>query len=120
MREIKFRGLAEDGKWYYGYYCVNQWGEHTIFDNTFAKKVRPETICQFTGLHDKNGKEIYEVDIVIDRNKKDKAWIIEYRTDPEYVGFIPKEIGTNDISLFISWRNMEIVGNMWESPELLK
>lgn len=70
MRTIKFRGLDEDGVWHYGFYCVNNFGEHTIFneDDTrgprFAKKVRPETVGESIGSGDKNGKEIYEGDIL--------------------------------------------------------
>lgn len=64
--EIKFRGLSYSCGWVYGSYihskrfigCSN---EHRIFnqDTGLESDVIKETVAQFIGLHDKNGKEIY-------------------------------------------------------------
>ena len=123
MREILFRGKRTDnGTWAYGYlFCIWErtylcWG--TTNDVPNMKEVIPETVGQYTGLTDKNGKRIFEGDVVITRTTSSKfTGRIEYST--EYVRFVC--ITNDDIPFPMdSQFKYEVIGNICDNPELLE
>lgn len=64
MREILFRGKGNpkynNGAWFEGYLNKDKDGDYQICEGSFKFTVIPETVGQFTGLTDKNGKKIFE------------------------------------------------------------
>lgn len=122
MREIKFRGKRLDnGEWVYGDLHIRTPFPHIHSEIDYSRlKIDPHTVGQFTGLHDKNGKEIYERDIVAIADVI-KGYV---RYNARYWRY---EIAAADEPLeterIPSGRPEEcwmVMGNIHDNPELLK
>lgn len=115
MREILFRGKDIYGKWLYGDLInltenIKQICNHSQLEH--AHSVNPETVGQYTGLTDKNGKKIFEGDIVKDIVGRMKA--VEFYNG-RYYPFI-------SFPEYTCWNidEVEVIGNIYDNPELLK
>lgn len=131
MREILFRGKRLDnGEWVEGYYIQKQNPftedglpiRHLIFDvYPFCQKVDPDTIGQYTGLEDMNGTKIFEGDIVLsDDLVYGEGGLFQIQWNENWHGWDANRVGAkDDIYTFWELGDMEIVGNCWDTPELL-
>ena len=130
-REIKFRGKTINGnEWIYGPTIsqgtikrkANKWFME-VAENKW-KGLQPNTLGQYTGLKDKNGKEIYEGDIIRSFDSNDDA-ILHYIVWEE-ARFVALYKGRNFSSkcfLKQDWLDefdKEVIGNIHDNPELLK
>ena len=134
MREYKFRGKRIDnGKWVYGHYFTSPLTDensgttpdmgwyflsgkvrHCIERDHVVFVVNPETIGQHTGLKNKNGTDIYEGDVLLDRYDEcqgevkysdDDGMYALYTVDNEFYDFA--DIDSTDF---------EVIGNIYENP----
>lgn len=142
MREILFRGKTEQGKWIFGFYhnetsiespaSERKITRYHIYTKDFDKFVIPETVGQYTGLTDKNGKKIFEGDIIsaitVDTGNEKRAVVcfgnfIDENNGDEYIGFF---INFDCIKTTITQLTMEecknrieVIGNIYDNKELL-
>jgi uncharacterized phage protein (TIGR01671 family) len=115
-REIKFRALY-DGVWYYQTLVE-------ILTITLASFRLGEHKTQFTGLHDKTGKEIYEGDILAykweDRDGDEIVnHVIKWDNGRFLMCPIKSVVRTWNIHLHPYDEESEVIGNIYENPELI-
>lgn len=131
MRIIKFRGKEVDnGEFVYGDLLTNRSPIIEILAYNGTYTITPETVGQFTGLYDKNGKEIYEGDIVKMSTAMYGDEIFRVSYEDNHIGaFCLCSDEQEDTSRFVSifGRNYgyepfycEVIGNIHDNPELLK
>lgn len=118
-----FKAKTCNGEWVTGFlHCKDdKWYISNKAGSPFAYEVRPDTICQCTGLRDKNGKLIWENDIV-------KCLYNSYGENGVYIGkVIYREdtccfVDANSESTDYEWweEEKEVIGNIFDNPELLE
>lgn len=131
-REILFRAKRKDnGEWVEGYYVFCRKCHYILpvvneiigYDEREDKwiEISPDTLCQYTSLTDKNGKKIWENDIVVEKHKgmvtvkyrvvfdlDEGLWMLETKSGAKY------GIGA------INQRDFEVVGNIFDNADLLE
>ena len=129
MREILFRGKRTDnGEWVYGDLIQNvdclkiREQEKSIKKIAKSYEIDPKTAGQFTGLLDKNGKKIFEGDIVLGLFLFDMSInaVVKFRDGAFGLEWRRREI--IEFNAFTSLCNItyEIIGNRYDNPELLE
>lgn len=131
-REILFKAKRKDnGEWVEGYYVFCRKHHYILkiltetigYDEREDKwiEIDPDTLCQYTGLTAKNGKKIWENDILVEKHKgivtikyrvvfdlEEGAWMLETKSGARY------GIGA------ANQRNYEVCGNIFDNQELLE
>lgn len=133
-RQIKFRGKRQDnGEWIHGdlienqgrYFIYHATSETTIDDNDngsisiVAYEVDTNSIGQYTGLKDKNGKEIYCGDIIelVFNNDRKSVEFVSFKNG-RFVTVSPYTIYRDEaLCVFVEYAN--VIGNVHDTPELI-
>jgi uncharacterized phage protein (TIGR01671 family) len=137
MREIKFRAWVNNAGWNHekrmampytidferGIVACHSWHIHRMLEDCDWMSIKNVILMQYTGLRDKNGKEIYEGDIL----QKIEEWIIVE------IGSEKRTIERTKHTVVVEWfdylimgncaadaRDHEVIGNIYENPDLLK
>ena len=143
IRNIIFRGKRVDnGEWCYGVPLVEGWSKTTYIASyeysslAFVQQIEvdTETLGQFTGLTDKNGKRIFEGDIVRVKGKETEENWQDYDENGEVIfengAFLIKVANIFNGKKYFSevhcrymttadWVEREVIGNVFENKELL-
>lgn len=127
MREIFFKGKQTDtGEWVEGYHtkyqpCASK-AEHVYgivpeyASALYMQKIDPQTLCQYTGLTDKNGQRIWENDIVKFENafsRRPHIGQVRYYSDAKPIS----DDGRHSVDLAeCNSEDLEVVGNIFDGP----
>ena len=143
MREILFRGKRTDnGEWIVGSLCATIPSDEDFYTISYfdfegyyvEKKVIPETVGQYTGFTDKNGKRIFEGDMIKPFDDEIDKMVVEFRQGQ----FLLCSYGERGYMAEYGWEesgnygcfeaeplsnygdDIEVIGNIHDNPELLK
>lgn len=133
MREILFRGQTRrkgekvwmdgspvDSNWVYG--GIFQGPNYSViygYDPIEKHVVYSDTVGQFTGLTDKNGKKIFEGDILKRTNGNKYVWYVDYKN----CAFCANQSNCNyacELGELLDQIELEVIGNIHDNPELLE
>ena len=126
--------MSDGGRWLYG--SLLTWPDGDVYilhdvnyttSGTLNKDpVLPDTVGQFTGLTDKNGKEIYEGDVIESNSTRHVVKYMEKGALFAGVSTSIKDSMTGDYAEIPLWQHWidgwgkEVIGNIHDNPELLK
>lgn len=142
MREIKFRARDKNGEWVYGFYASGEYDcgnavHYIVNDLTHimsscwgvdAIEIDHGTLGQYTGIKDKNGKDVYEGDVVkavdIDTGEESLHTVKYYAYD-DYPAFGLSPILFEESNSFSGIAcsmqyEIEVVGDIYRNPKLLE
>lgn len=141
MREILFRGKRLDnGEWVEGgVLCYAEYTAICVYSdyNNWHEfiEVDPKTVCQFTGLTDKKDNKIWENDVCqyIETNSygtviESETFIVKYGRHGNtiktnlgfYVEWLEMDHYRTDICHWTEKRHIEVIGNIFDNPELME
>ena len=132
MREILFKAKrVEDDEWVEGYYqkrhdfleneehLIFHVDSHTVWEYA---EIIPETLCQFTGKTDKNGKRIWESDVVwlVYDGKEHIYQIVWDNSELDFKATNGEENYGSNFEYLLCCDEIEVIGNIFDNPELLQ
>ena len=135
MRDILFKGKRKDnGEWVEGIPIKNKLGTFICYEENphycsqyyymeiqDIAEVDPDTVCQYTGLTDKNSTKIFESDIVASWEfcpDVEGYGVIEWQDD-EAMFVVDADYGYHDFNSLYG-AELEVIGNMFDTPELIR
>lgn len=126
MREYLFKGVTKyHPHWVIGWYCKASFGSWPLKDAIIPKdlaekgeirteEIIPETLCEYTGVDDKNGVPIFVNDIVNSEGTGNN--IVQYHPDCKQRKFQLMKITGKDITIIFGWNfRLTVIGNLHDS-----
>lgn len=129
MRKILFRGKKKSsGDWVEGIpiqHSDGDWQIHGGYSNAgYLSTVATGTICQYTGLTDKNGRKIFEGDILSGVRYDDRGQDGEYLPDKCVIKWDEKRAAFAPVYWWDGYSydlmNYEVIGNIFDNPDMIK